>query len=43
VIADIHGNELALRSVLADPASRQVDRWRVLGDLVLFGPRPGGP
>ncbi len=40
VIADIHGNELALRSVLEDPASRRVDLWWVLGDLVLFGPRP---
>jgi hypothetical protein len=40
VIADIHGNELALRAVLEDAASRRVDRWWVLGDLVLFGPRP---
>jgi len=40
VIADIHGNELALRAVLEDAASRGVDRWWVLGDLVLFGPRP---
>jgi predicted phosphodiesterase len=40
IIADIHGNEVALRAVLADAAGRQVDRWWVLGDLVLFGPRP---
>ena len=40
VIADIHGNEVALRAVLADAAAFQVDRWWVLGDLVLFGPRP---
>jgi predicted phosphodiesterase len=40
VIADIHGNDLALRAVLDDAARYQVDRWWVLGDLVLFGPRP---
>ena len=40
VIADIHGNEVALRAVLGDAARCHVDRWWVLGDLVLFGPRP---
>lgn len=40
VIADIHGNEVALRAVLHDAARCRVDRWWVLGDLVLFGPRP---
>jgi predicted phosphodiesterase len=40
VIADIHGNEVALRAVLKDAARCGVDRWWVLGDLVLFGPRP---
>jgi len=40
VIADIHGNESALRAVLDDAARYHVDRWWVLGDLVLFGPRP---
>lgn len=40
VLADIHGNEVALWAVLEDAKSRQVDRWWVLGDLVLFGPRP---
>ena len=40
VIADIHGNEPALRAVLDDAARYHVDRWWVLGDLVLFGPRP---
>ena len=40
VIADIHGNELALRAVLDDAARYRVDRWWVLGDLVLLGPRP---
>src|ERR1700746_3047281 len=40
VIADIHGNEVALRAVLGDAGRRPVDRGWVLGDLVLFGPRP---
>jgi predicted phosphodiesterase len=40
VMADVHGNEVALRAVLADAAGCRVDRWWVLGDLVLFGPRP---
>jgi predicted phosphodiesterase len=40
VIADIHGNDVALRAVLADAAGCRVDRWWVLGDLVLLGPRP---
>jgi len=40
VMADIHGNDVALRAVLDDAAGCQVDRWWVLGDLVLFGPRP---
>src|ERR1700689_4510493 len=40
VIADVYGNEVALRAVLDDAAGCRVDRWWVLGDLVLFGPRP---
>ena len=40
VVADIHGNEGALRAVLADADSFEVDRWWALGDHVLFGPRP---
>lgn len=40
VISDIHGNYEALRAVLADAGPLGVDRWWVLGDLVLFGPRP---
>ena len=39
-MADIHGNDVALRAVLDDAASCRVDRWWVLGNLVLFGPRP---
>jgi predicted phosphodiesterase len=37
VMADVHGNDVALRAVLDDAASCHVDRWWVLGDLVLFG------
>ena len=33
MIADIHGNEVALRAVLEDAARCGVDRWWVLGDL----------
>jgi predicted phosphodiesterase len=40
IIADIHGNDVALRAVLNDAARLDVDRWWALGDLVLFGPRP---
>ena len=40
VIADVHGNDVALRAVLDDAARHGVDQWWVLGDLVLFGPRP---
>jgi predicted phosphodiesterase len=40
VLADIHGNDVALRAVLADAPGCRVDRWWVLGDLVLLGPRP---
>jgi predicted phosphodiesterase len=40
VVADIHGNDVALRAVLKDASGLGVDRWWVLGDLVLFGPRP---
>lgn len=40
IVADIHGNDVALRAVLKDAESFGVDRWWALGDLVLFGPRP---
>ena len=40
LLADIHGNAVALEAVLADPAADGVDLWWALGDLVLFGPRP---
>jgi predicted phosphodiesterase len=40
IIADIHRNDVALRAVLRDADRLAVDRWWVLGDIVLFGPRP---
>ena len=40
IVADIHGNDVALRAVLDDAEDLAVDRWWALGDLVLFGPRP---
>ena len=40
VVADIHGNDMALRAVLEDARRFGVERWWALGDLVLFGPRP---
>jgi hypothetical protein len=40
IMADIHGNDVALRAVLDDAARCHVDRWWVLGDRVLPGPRP---
>src|SRR5688500_17274608 len=40
LIADIHGNLVALDAVLADLASDQVDRLVCLGDSALLGPRP---
>lgn len=40
VVADVHGNDVALRAVLKDADRVGVDRWWALGDLVLFGPRP---
>ena len=40
IVADIHGNEVALRAVLKDAERVGVARWWALGDLVLFGPRP---
>jgi predicted phosphodiesterase len=40
VLADIHGNAMALDAVLADASGMDVDAWWALGDSVLFGPRP---
>jgi predicted phosphodiesterase len=38
VISDIHGNAAALRSVLADIASQDVEETYCLGDIVGYGP-----
>jgi predicted phosphodiesterase len=40
VVADVHGNDVALRAVLKDADRFAMNRWWALGDLVLFGPRP---
>jgi predicted phosphodiesterase len=40
VVADVHGNAVALRAVMKDAEPLGLDAWWVLGDLVLFGPRP---
>lgn len=40
VISDIHGVADALCAVLDDGARRGIERWWVLGDLVMFGPHP---
>jgi predicted phosphodiesterase len=40
LISDVHGNRVALDSVLADGHQRGVDEWWVLGDLVAIGPEP---
>ncbi len=43
VLADIHGNSLALQAVLADLKTQgEVDILLVLGDLAVFGPDPLG-
>ncbi|MBC7836056.1 MAG: metallophosphoesterase family protein [Phycisphaerales bacterium] len=40
VISDVHGNAAALKTVLADIASRGVTRIISLGDIVGYGPDP---
>lgn len=40
LISDIHGNEIALRAVLADIARVRVDEVVCLGDVATLGPRP---
>ncbi len=39
-ISDIHGNAVALESVLADIRQKSIDRIMVLGDLCYRGPEP---
>ncbi|HHN78014.1 MAG TPA: metallophosphoesterase [Phycisphaerales bacterium] len=40
VISDIHGNAVALRTVLDDIASRGIERIICLGDIIGYGPDP---
>ncbi|MEM6363270.1 MAG: metallophosphoesterase family protein [Planctomycetota bacterium] len=40
IVSDIHGNLAALKAVLADIDSQNVDRIICLGDVVGYGPQP---
>ena len=40
LVSDIHGNEIALRAVLADIRQLGVDRIACLGDVAALGPKP---
>lgn len=40
VLGDIHGNLCALEAVLEDSRAKGAERYLVLGDLVMKGPRP---
>ncbi|HCE45610.1 MAG TPA: hypothetical protein DET40_18875 [Lentisphaeria bacterium] len=40
IISDLHANKPALKSVLADIASHQIDQILCLGDVVGYGPNP---
>jgi putative phosphoesterase len=40
LISDLHGNELALRAVIADAERAGVDRFVCLGDVATLGPHP---
>jgi putative phosphoesterase len=43
LLADIHGNSLALDAVLDDlRTAGPIDQFVVLGDLIAYGPDPGG-
>jgi len=42
LLADIHGNSLALDAALADIEAIGVDQYWILGDLVALGPDPVG-
>jgi predicted phosphodiesterase len=42
LLADIHGNSLALDATLADVETLGVDEYWILGDLVALGPDPAG-
>ena len=40
LISDIHGNDIALETVLADISREQIDQLICLGDVASLGPRP---
>lgn len=40
LIADIHGNRVALDAILDDVTAERVDQVTCLGDVVAFGPQP---
>lgn len=40
IVSDIHANAVAMRNVLADIASRRIDRTICLGDIAGYGPEP---
>lgn len=40
ILADIHGNAVALDAVLEDGARAEVQRWVSLGDVIGYGPDP---
>lgn len=40
LISDIHGNDLALQTVLTDIRNQKVDRIACLGDVATLGPQP---
>src|SRR5687767_2240987 len=40
LLADLHGNHIALDAVLADARSLGIDHFWILGDFVAIGPEP---
>lgn len=40
ILADIHGNILALEKVLEDIKNQDIDNYIILGDIVMIGPDP---
>jgi putative phosphoesterase len=40
IIADIHGNQIALEEVLTNIQKQGIDQYIVLGDIVMGGPEP---
>lgn len=41
VLADIHGNLVALQRVIDDARSQGINQFVILGDIVMIGPDPG--